>query len=220
MSRAMRLAASTSLAVVLAACDGDRSPAAPSEGPPTLQMSGHVLDGLDNGVSGARVSVMHMDGPMVESVSDSAGAYALAIPAFQQRIYAVVEKSGYEESVIKVVGATNDITRDLRLHHILRVTAGQTVELAGRSDDPICGIDDYEFPCRRVRIVSQFAGQLRVDATSEGAAAHNIRLQSPGRSEEALETLRLAVTAGSETSIDVWFLSGATGTTLHTSLAR
>lgn len=231
MSRVSRtlmfLTAGTSMAVQLAACDGDRSPAAPSQaGPPpaaTVQMRGQVIDGHDTAVSGARVSVGGEDG-QGETVSDLGGAYALTIPAFQLRIYATVEKSGYEESAISVTGATKDFTKDLRLHRILLVDAGQRVELVRRWDDPICGYvlgdDVYDLPCRRVRIVSPVSGQLSVAPTDDGAAAQNIRLRVPGRFEEALATLRLAVAAGSETSVDVMFLMGATDTTLYTSLSR
>ena len=224
----MLIGACTSTAVLLAACDGAGPPAAPSQASRSaaiVQMRGQVIDGYDDAVSGARVSVGFEDG-QIETVSDLAGAYALTIPPFQSRIYATVEKVGYEESAISVTGATKDFTKDLRLHRILRVNAGQHVELLRRWDDPICGYilgdDVYELPCRRVRIVSEFAGELRVDPIDmfDNVASHRVRLQLPGRLEEPQEFLRLAVGAGSETVVDVLFLTGATDTALYTSLVR
>ena len=186
-------------------------------------MRGQVIDGFQEAVSGARVSAAY-EGGQVETVSDQAGEYALTLPPFQSRIFATVEKSGYEESGFPVTGATRDFTKDLRLYRILRVTAGQPVELAKRWDDPICGYvlgdDVFDLSCRRVRIVAPSAGQLRVDPTYDGAAAHNIRLQVPGRAEEATESLRLDVAAGSETIVEVLFMPGATNTTVNTSLSR
>jgi hypothetical protein len=230
VSRTLRLiAACTSTAALLAACDGAGPPAAPSDGAARLaaivQMRGKVIDGNDDAVSGARVSVV-FDGGQVETVSDLTGAYGLTIPPFHSRLYATVERSGYEESAISVTGATHDFTKDLRLHRILRVNPGQPVELVRRWDDPICGYilgdDVYELPCRRVRIVSEFAGELRVDPIDmfDNVAAHRVRLQLPGRLEEPREFLRLAVGAGSETVVDVLFLTGATDTALNTSLVR
>ena len=213
--------------VGLAACD---QPAGPSQMPqpaaptgPQVRLSGLVVDGGDEPVPGARIAVQSVDGgTLVETVADAAGAYAFAIERLD-RIVVTVQKDGFEPSRVHftlVASVAAEVTAHLRLHQIVRISAGESISLATGEDSSVC-YDAYEmddWTCRKVRVISPSAGQLTIETAI--ADAQRIRLQVPGRMERGASTLRLTVGAGSETTVDVQFLLGASETTLYTSLVR
>ena len=226
------VAAAISVAVV--ACG--KSPAAPTPGPTppptgTVRVLGHVLDHNNNAVAGAHVVGFHADGE-AETVSDADGAYALTVPARQVNLSVRVEKSGFEQSLVDVFlslnAATVDVRKDLRLYEIVRVGAGGSVDLSIRPDDPICASvqDDFAWPCRRVRVLSAFAGLLTVVPTHDPATLGPgpvMQMQLPSVPYIFPPTaLSVVVGAGSETIVEFLLLArdAVHTTTLHTSLSR
>jgi hypothetical protein len=224
------------MAAGLVACG--KSPAAPSPPPPppanengTLRVIGRVLDIRDATVAGAYVSGFHADG-VSDTVSDLDGAYALIVPSRQINLSVRVEKAGFEPSSVDVFlslnASTADVNRDLRLYQIVRVNAGDSVDLPIRPDDPICASvqADFDWPCRRVRVLSAFAGRLTVVPTLDPSTLGPgpvVQMQLPGVPDVFPPTaLNVAVGAGSETIVELLLLARGTAhtTTLHTSLSR
>ena len=196
-------------------------PAAPTG--PQVRLSGLVVDGGDEPVPDARIAVESGDGrTLVETVADASGSYAFAVER-RDRIVVTVQKDGFEPSRLHftlVASVAAEVTTHLRLQQIVRINAGASIRLA-IGEDPSACYDAYEMDewfCRRVRVISQSAGQLQIDSVITDAT--RIRLQLPGRVERATATLRLAVEAGSETTVDVLFLGQTSETTLYTSLVR
>jgi len=225
--------AACSLAV--AACDGDHAPVAPTPtstptGPLVVSVTGRVLDGSGNAVGGARITAPGNSGGPIEVVADAAGAYTFSIDARSVRVPLVVEKDGFEPSQLAVWlgvnGATGDVTQDLRLHQIVRASAGASVELSIRPNDPLCGVDEVEWLCRRVRVVSPVAGQLLVVPAilaTDIVAGQSIRLRLAGRPDVfPPSALNVAVGAGSETILEILLVGGGDlqPLTLHTNVSR
>ena len=143
---------------------------------------------------------------MPEAVSDAVGAYTLTIDRQDSLAVVEVRKDGFEPSQLYVsLGSSGaaEVKRNLRLHEILRIRAGESVDLSIDENDPFCENSLDEWWCRRVRIFSPSRGQLTVAASVDGSAAHLIRLQLPGQHEPAPDTLRIPVDAGSETIVEV-----------------
>lgn len=228
--------AAMALMVGLAGCDS--APTAPSPPPAptapptgTLRVFGHVRDGADNAVGGARVIVFHLDGES-ETVSDADGAYALSLPLRQTTVSVTVEMAGFEPSRTSVFlslnNATVDVRRDLRLHRIVRVSAGASVELSIRSDDPLCTSvrDEFDWPCRRLRVLSEFAGLLTVVHTHDGATpglGPAIQMQVPTLPHGfPTSALSVFVAAGSETIVEFLLIQRDTLRTMtfHTGLSH
>jgi len=94
----------------------------------------------------------------------------------------------------------SEVTRNLRLHEILRISAGESVELPIELDDPAC--EDFldEWWCRRVRVVSQGAGLLRMTVSAD-TVDHAFVIAGPGIGVGP--NVRVPVAAGSETIVDV-----------------
>jgi len=227
------------LLVGLVACD--ESPVAPSRGPvaldpaasapspaaptaPPVVVTGRVADGNDGAVAGARVvfgSSRNGTTQSAEAHSDAGGAFTLEIPAGLLRYNSAildVAKDGYEPSQVYAwLGSTSPeapVTRNVRLHEIVRLSPGQSVELEVTSDDSVCGADLEDYYCRRIRVVSPGAGHLTVTAHETSFA-----IKLPGSSSFWSVSLRLAVEAGSETTFDVMLVGGRQGkTTLTTRL--
>lgn len=228
--------AGMALVVCLTGCD--RVPTAPS--PPTqppagpggtLRVFGQVRDEADKAVAGARVVAFHVDGES-EAVSDADGAYALTVPLKQISVSLKAEMAEFEPSRASVFLSLNnaavDVRRDLRLHKIVRVNAGASVDVSIRADDPVCaGVhDDLEWPCRRVRVVSEFAGRLTVvpalDAATSGvgpAIQMQVAAVPYGFPPSALSVF---VAAGSETIVEFLLLQRDSGRTMtvHTAISR
>ena len=229
------MALASSLAASLVACHG--SPATPSPPqllPPaagTVRLTGSVLDGNGNAVPGAQITATHISGS-VEALSGAAGEYALPFDSQQVNLPVDVKKDGFEPSRVNVfigsLGAAADRYKDLRVHQIVRVSAGQSVDLLLRDDDPVCRdpVDEFDWPCRRVRFVSPTAGRLivvPVQDPTNAAGGPAIRMQLAGRPDVFPPTaLNVAVGAGSETIVEVLLISNEAtrAMTLHTSLSR
>lgn len=171
MSYALRSSASRMLlavvpALLVACADPPAAPSRTSEPPPTrtpaptplTRITGKVLDGNGQPVGGARLEL----GAVVATVTDHDGAYAVDLGGSNTTV--AVEKDGYEDSWYYLEwagpGTPDVIERNLRIHAIARISAGETIDLAIQADDGPCAEVDVLDPCRRVRIASSAVGRL------------------------------------------------------------
>ena len=224
LSRTMNtMFAAALMAAGLVACD--RAPAAgPSRVPnpvspthrPQLHLTGLVVDGNDGPVAGAQIAANDVSGRAAETVADAAGAYAVTIDK-QDSVAVTVSKDGFESSLLYVwlsgAVAGSEVARNLRLHEILRIRAGDSVEVSIVEGDPSC--DDLEgWPCRRIRVVSPVAGRLTLEVPFSPAPFFNIIGPPPDGGSGWF--LSVAVAAGSETVVDVMLVGGLAKTTTLT----
>jgi hypothetical protein len=211
----------------LVACD--QPPAAPSRMPinrpaePTplpIRLTGLVVDRNDRPVAGARIAVSFNGRSLGETVADAAGAYAVMIDRRNtSELY--VEKEGFEPSRLfvfpPITADAAEVTTNLRLHEILRITAGQSLGLSVVEGDSACsytfGLEDWG--CRRIRVVSPVAGQLTVEATRTGLSSYFI-ITLPGAQNDTGPHFRATVAAGSETILDVLLIGGVNQSTTLT----
>ena len=110
------------------------------------------------------------------------------------------------------------MTRNLRLHQILRVSAGESVSLLIMERDSVCGDQSGldEWHCRRVRVVSPVEGQLTVEVPASSAEP-SFFIKLVGSSHlDFRSSFRIAAAAGSETILDVLLVGARAGTTTLT----
>jgi len=201
----------------LVACD--QPPAAPSRIPNTrpaepaplpIRLTGLVVDGNDRPVAGARVDVSFNGRRLGETVADAAGAYAVMIDRLDS-VSIDVDKEGFEPSWLfaSTSSGAAEVTKNLRLHEILRITAGQSLDLSVVEGDSACpyyfGLE--EWLCRRIRVASPVAGQLTVDVGPRGASSY-FTIKLPDAANDTGPLFRVAVAAGSETILDVLLVGG------------
>jgi hypothetical protein len=223
------LSVGTVIAVGGVACR--RSPAAPSPTQPpvlsqsSVQLTGRVLDGSEQPVPGARVAVSREPRVPIETISDGAGRYSLSISYPSRPIWVHAEKEGFDGSLLSVWvdDSVREATRDLRLYRIVRITAGDSVELSLGPDGPLCGFEDQLGDwtyCRRVRIVAPRSGELRGEAVrGNDPFGFALRVSVPDQPiREFMESFRVAVTGGSETIVEVLGPESARRMTLITAL--
>lgn len=213
------------LVVGLVSCG--KSPVAPSQGPalsgpspssPAIQafrVTGHVVDSADRAVAGARIALLtNGRSTPLQAVADASGAYTLAIDARYvdpgDGFVLSVEKDGFEPSwlfMARTPGVT-ELTRNVRLREILRIGAGESVELSIDADDSVC--DDMDgWTCRRVRVVCPVAGQLTAEVP-DGSSGPHFLIRWPGPpSYDYRSSFRMWVAAGSETIVDLILVGGS-----------
>jgi len=187
-------------ALVFVGCDQPVSPtrmgSAPSP-PPLITVSGFVVDGGAQPVSGARIEV-YVDASPMEAVTDQAGAYRMAFHSRDLTHGFNVSRDGYETSTFHIAArGLPEVTRDLRLHRIWRVTAGDSVSVPIDSEDPLCGLDDYQ--CRTIRVVQRSGTMVRISVQGP-----NVGLRRAGVDlHSASSTITMPLAAGEEVSIDI-----------------
>ena len=132
-------------------------------------MEGRVVDGDGRPVEGAAVSFAPTAAlPGTPLLTDSQGRFSVSLNGIFSSLGVTVRKEGFEESNLQLgwpearPGDTVS-ARDLRLHAIRRITAGETFEVTVRDDDPYCAptINDGGL-CRTVRLVAPADGLLSV----------------------------------------------------------
>jgi len=191
----------------------------PVPGSASYRVAGAVVDERGVPVAGADLT---LDGssPLKTAVTDANGAFDITVDLWQRGTTLTVGKMGYETSRYWVALDPGQTTsRNLKLHDIQNLAAGQSLRLVANLDDPGCGYELYT--CRRVRIRSSSRGTLTVAITPDNAAAQ-FGLVTAGQ-EPGLGTrdrLSVPVVAGGETVIEVVIFSGRfpEGFTLNTSL--
>lgn len=211
----------------LVACDQPPSaptrmpnPAQAEPEPLTLRLTGLVVDGKDRAVPAARVAVEgNSGGTLAETIADAGGLYSLAIDSRRASGLVTVERDGFEPSrhyLLPGSIAAGELRRNLRLHEIFRISAGESVEVPIVEGDSACsdtfGLEDWL--CRRIRVVSPVAGQLTLEVPSHYAQPHfRIKLAA---AVDSSSSFRIAVPAASETIVEVLLIGGPKGTTTLT----
>jgi hypothetical protein len=142
-------------------------------------VSGRVVDSDGQPVADATVTPVAGGNATPADVSDGAGGYAFPIkPGATGVIEVKVEREGFEPSLVFIsLDAPGDVTRTLRLHRIMRVPAGNAVQLPIDQGDPVCSDGQSYWPCRRIRVVPASTGLVTVSA--EGTDVP-LRLQLAG----------------------------------------
>ena len=208
------------LVLLATACGGDRptmpTPIAPSVPPtapatpppsPTYHIVGFVVEEGAGPVGGAEVAFPSGQATMVSVVTDATGFYEAIIESPIALAQVRVQKGDYETSeYLFSLDREKETTRNLRLHRILSITAGQSTQRAVSGDDPSCGVD-LERHCRRVRIRSLSQGMLTIEVVPDSPGAeYEFGLAIGGVSYPHLRSpsrISVRVGAGSETAVDV-----------------
>jgi hypothetical protein len=228
-----RIAILACATVLASACDrpqpilptpvGSTVAAAISPLPPlaSYDIAGIVVDDNDIPVPGAPVHFGVAND--LTTVTDSSGAFKATVDLRQPSVEIRVEKPGYEPSLFDASanpGNFSDFRNLVRLYPITRITVGETVQLA-LLDGAFCGQSEFEYVCRRIRMVVPAAGLLTLEVVPEDF--HLVvagPIQYPDRS-----TSRLAIraVARGEISVDVLLYGNLRGKfpefTVHSSLA-
>jgi hypothetical protein len=188
-------------------------------GSASYRIAGAVVDERGVPVAGANLTI-EGSSPSKTVVTDGNGAYDITVDLWQRGTSVTVAKMGYETSRYWVsLDAAQTTSRNLKLHDIQNVDAGQSLRLGFNLDDPGCGYELYT--CRRVRVRSSSRGTLAIAVTPDNGAVQ-LGLVTAGQ-EPGLGTrdrLSMPVVAGSETVIEIVIFSGRfpEGFTLNTSL--
>ena len=191
----------------------------PTPGSVSYRVAGAVLDERGVPVAGADLTI-EGSSPSKTVVTGANGAYDITVDLLQRGTTLTVRKTGYEASRYWVsLDPAQTTSRNLKLHDLQNVTAGQSLHLALDLDDPGCGFELYT--CRRVRIRSSSRGTLTIVVTPDNGAAQLGLVtagQEPGLG--TLDRLSVPVVAGSETVIEIVIFSGRfpEGFTLNTSI--
>ena len=208
---------------VAAACN--QSPVAPqrvsavqpAQATPAVQVEGLVIDSVGTPVPGATVTALSLEtgAPLVTTTSNDEGAYSLLFPTPATLHPARVEGDGFEPSTHYValsVESTEVVRRDLRLHKIWRVRAGDVVALTIDRDDPAC--DDFldVWSCRTIRIVNPGTNYVRAWVT-DGRAV----IKQAGFRGSATSIVDVPIAGGDELVLEVMALRLPLAVTLHTS---
>jgi hypothetical protein len=134
--------------------------------------------------------------------SRPAGAYGVTIDLKHPTTTVTATKQGYEPSRHSLsLDPNKDTVRDLRLHEVRIITAGNSVELAINPDDPRCGFGLLW--CRRFRVISS-QGALTLEVAPDKAAAQFGIVgadEEPGLSTSS--RLTVPVIAGVERAFDI-----------------
>lgn len=223
-----RLAVVLLTVLLTGACDGrlptmptaiiPSVPGTPSPIPPwvTYRFVGFVVDGGDEPVTNANLTFS--DRRSTTAVTDASGAYDVSIELRQRSATVIVSKPGYESS-IHGVGLDPEMDtsrRNLRLHQIRSITAGESVHLSVNQDDPTC---DYEmiWNCRRIRVRSASPSTVMLEVMPDDAGARFGLLIGPIQEPyQPKSRLSVPVTAGSEIPVDILFVRNDRGFTLKT----
>jgi hypothetical protein len=148
----------------------------PPYSPPPPQLNPYHISGIardDEGrpVAGAKVIFYPWPSSLVNEAiaeTDPSGVYGVTFVAGRDAVggiaHLLTEKSGYETDDRYIVPKGPEVTQDLTVYRIKRLTAGDSTRVTVRPDDPLCGIDD-DWTCRAVRITAPSSGTLSIAAT-------------------------------------------------------
>lgn len=206
------------VAVALLACACGSSPPAPSPAgqlpapppalPPEAWVTGRVTEPDGRPVPEAEITAVDAwENHLGRAVSDAGGTYSLPIAIRPQgQIRLQVEAEGHEAAVhLAALQGSSRAQQDLRLHRIVQVDAGESLELTLGERDPVCRYALDDWPCRRIRVVSGHPGNLSVSLV-DAALEPSIRLRSGSGVQGS--SLWLQVNGdGGATLVDVLLLS-------------
>ena len=177
-------------------------------------MSGLVVDEGGLPVASAVVSADRWS-----TVTDMNGGYVLTLELRQPVATFTVSKAEYETGRHAVfLTADRPTVRDLRLHSILRITAGESLSISLDWSDPQCTFE--LIPCRRVRVRSPSQGTLRLDLAPDSGGHFSILAADEDLLPSNFIRLSFSVLAlaGAETAFDIVSTTAARGGTLTTAL--
>jgi hypothetical protein len=135
-----------------------------------------------------------------------------------------VSKDGYEAATFYQAQVNNnpDVTKNVRLSRISRVTSGGSVDLTLLGDGQVCGFED-EFICRRVRVIPQAGGTVTMSVISDRSDVNfEVAIDPLTFPYPRTSSLTLHATAGAEMVVDVlapWNASVSIFFTFTTSFA-
>ena len=177
-------------------------------------MSGLVVD-----EDGFPVASAFVGADRWSTVTDVNGAYGLTLELYQPVATFTVSKAQYETSRHGVfLAADRPTVRDLRLHSLQRITAGDSLSISLDWSDPQCTFE--LIPCRRVRVRSPSQGTLRLDLVPGPGGHFSILAADEDLMPSNLGRLSFSVPvlAGAETAFDIVSTTPARGGTLSTTL--
>ncbi len=178
-----RLAVIAVAAVTAGACGGDL-PSEPTPVPPvveqpvprppapavTYRVRGVVTDETGAPVAGASVAFW-MGARQVIFSTDGTGDYRAELETIHRDTVALVEKAGFEPGAHYVsLIPERETVRNLRIHHVMTINAGELLHFDLKPDEGACGFD-LEFWCRRIRVRSRSAGTLTMRVDREGSGS-------------------------------------------------
>ena len=227
-----RLSFAFSLFILVQGCES--GPSAPSEvrqpapapvtPPPTgmTRVTGLVVEPGGQAVPGAVITWLY-GGLPATTRTGATGEYDLTLDSQPPEIIRLtVEKDGFEPSVLYIAAEGKaEQRRDLHLHRILRIAAGDSVRLSIGPSDSFCGGDTNARPCRRIRVVSLSEGRLDIGVKGAGVDPQ-YRIQLAANPDEGRGSyFSTPVDAGSETVIELVLMDtgGPFDTVLETRLS-
>ena len=192
-------------------------PAQQAQPSPPIRVDGLVVDGVGTPVPGATVAALSSESnaAIASTSSNHQGAYTLSFqtPATLQQMTA--EGDGFEPSRHYVdLSAESEgvVRRDLRLHRIQHLRAGDAVSLTLAPDDPACFDFVDEWWCRTIRVVHPGGNYVRAWVTDPRAA-----IKQAGSRGSATPRVDVLITGSEEVILEVMAREVPRTVTLHTS---
>jgi len=203
------------LLILASACCGNGSPTAPTPrpSPPSVITSTFHLTGIaadDDGgpVGGATVTVGKGDltnAPSGSGVTDGRGFYSIDFDAVHIDLpgaalgWVMADSPGHDRfwADIHVPGSGGqNVSQNLRLYRIKRVTAGESTLVTVVPDDKICGPDGF-YRCRSVHVVVPADGLLTMEV------GNGLALVVDDQRDQQPSSATFRVTAGTEEVVDI-----------------
>jgi hypothetical protein len=175
----------------------------------TSQFGGRVIDQDGRSVAGARVTVTRGETVIASALSDSFGDFELqlATPAKYELRVETDGLEAYREPIqVQRPGKRSQL---FRLYPVLRVAAGERVELALGPEDMTCGAFDV-WVCRTIRVRAAKAGKLFIGVSAR-ADYYGLDLLEP-RGQCCPDTLVVQVSEGAEVIVRVLLDATTTAT--------
>jgi len=147
-------------------------PPAPAQPIFHVRIFGVVLDDSEAPVANAEMRGLGGGNQVVvQTFTDATGRYELAGTSPWSGTTIVIKKPRYDDAdyFVSLTTGTDTIERNFHLYPSLTVTAGVSIPVWIRADDPSCGFD-LEYVCRQVRVRSFDRGNLVLDVTAENTA--------------------------------------------------
>jgi hypothetical protein len=176
--------------------------AQPSQAPPpTIRLTGHVVDAERKPVAGARMMIAGLASPVLQFgpiLTDQSGHYGAEVTGRSAIVF--VERDGFDAGTYYPAWPDAEsgdlVTRDFRMHAPLRLTAGESISFDLVAEDPACPDYDFQEPCRSVRFIAPVNGWLTVEVEPQLMVMVN---GGPRR--------QVPTPPGSETQVDVVLLN-------------
>jgi hypothetical protein len=180
-----------------------------------FEVTGVVSDEEGAPVPGAAVTMAHYLGGFLRRPSvltDASGGYTISFTANPWMMgtsgrgaaRAEIFAADYEQYQRTVMATGPRLVENFRLHHIKRITAGDSIVLSVTPDNGEC-IGWLVGPCGRVRVAALASGNLTVEAipTPVPAPLPQLEVCCVSGNERGGNPVTLPVTAGTEVQVEV-----------------